>query len=130
MKRLNATSLASLTESRSLDIAPTTGYAAPLRRDWVERIFAVLSAGFGQQFADKWSCADPDEMKALWANKLAGFFDQPDALRKALDEATDASFPPNIGEFKKLCQKHYVDRSASYRAAESAARLMSEIKAR
>lgn len=128
MQRLNVTSLANHISSGNCDVAPVTGHISPLKVEWVERIFAVLAAGFGQLFADKWSCADPSEMKSLWANKLAGFFDQPEAIRKALDEATDAKFPPNIGEFRALCQKHYVDKSKSDRAKASSDALMAKIR--
>lgn len=88
------------------DVMPFAGQE-PLRRDWIERIFVVLHASFGQQFVSKWAGVSPDEMKALWARKLSQYFDQPQAIRKALEDACDLEFPPSLGEFQRLLQKHY-----------------------
>ena len=106
----NVTSLPTQSASHSASITIHSNGRPPLRTDWVERIFAVLAAAFGRQFSDFWAGVDPDEMKALWARKLAGFYDQPDAIRRALDEATSARFPPNVGEFYALCQKFYITK--------------------
>jgi len=111
----NVTSLPTAYGSRNAEITVAGDGRPPLREDWVERIFAVLAAGFGRQFSDQWSGVDPAEMKSLWSRKLAGYFDQPEAIRKALDEATNAKFPPNVGEFLAICQKHYVSRRADDR---------------
>jgi len=108
----NVTSLQDYCDSRSSGAAVRYDPRPALRTDWVERIFAVLAAGFGSQFADKWAGVDADEKKALWARKLAGFFDQPEAIREALDKAVELKYPPNLGEFYSLCQSRYQIRPA------------------
>ena len=109
----NVTALPTAYASAECAITVAGDGRPPLREDWVERIFAVLSAGFGRQFADQWAASDPLEMKALWARKLSGYFDQPQAIRAALDDATSRQFPPNIGEFLAMCQRHYRHRHAA-----------------
>lgn len=110
--KANVTSLANHSASRDVVIDVPGSGRPPLRIDWVERIFSVLSAGFGRQFADQWAGVDPDEMKHLWAKKLRDFFDQPEAISGALDEATSAKFPPNVGEFREMCKSRYIDKTA------------------
>ena len=112
MNRTNVTSLANQPASHSVVIDVTGNGRPPLRIDWVERIFAVLSAGFGRQFADQWAGVDPVEMKSLWAKKLRNFYDQPEAISGALEEATNAKFPPNVGEFREMCRTRYVEKVA------------------
>ena len=80
---------------------------ALLRKDFMDRIFSVLSAAIGEQFAAKWDNTTPEEMKVVWGRKLAGFSDQPDAIRGALDEAIERPYPPNLGEFYGMCQRRY-----------------------
>ncbi len=109
----NVTSLANPFASRETAITVHSDGRPPLRIDWIEQIFTVLSAAFGRQFADQWAGIDPAEMKALWATKLSAFFDQPDAIRRALDDATDQKFPPNVGEFKALALRHYREKPAT-----------------
>ncbi len=87
--------------------AVTTGRVTPLREDFMDRIFSVLSAAFGEQFAAKWDNTTPDEMKVVWGRKLAAYSDQPDAIRGALDEAIERQYPPNLGEFYLMCQRRY-----------------------
>jgi hypothetical protein len=79
----------------------------PLRADYLDRIFAVLSGAFGSQFTAKWEGTDPADMKAVWGNKLHRYSDQPDAIRGALDEAIELTYPPNLGEFYLMCQRRY-----------------------
>lgn len=105
--RKNVTSLPTVRGSANTQITVAGDGRPPLPENWVRRIFAVLSAAFGRQFADQWAGVDPDEMIGLWARKLAGYIDQPDAIRKALDDATNQTFPPNVGEFLAMCQRHY-----------------------
>lgn len=114
------TSLPKPFESRSGELA-TSGNSPPaLRTDWVERIFSVLAAGFGRQFSDQWAGVDHDEMKALWSRKLAGFFDQPEAIRSALDSAVELEFPPNLGRFYAICQSKYQRKQPEMSEADKA----------
>lgn len=77
---------------------------------WVDRIFAHLSAMYGARFADMWRGTDLADVKAMWASKLAGFADTPNAIKLALD-SLDArlnkngeAYPPNLPEFLSMCR--------------------------
>lgn len=118
----NVTSLANPFASREAVITVHSDGRPPLRIDWIEQIFTVLAAGFGRQFSDQWAGVDPVEMKALWATKLSAFFDQPDAIRRALDDATDQKYPPNVGEFKALALRHYREKRTTNRNADTGER--------
>lgn len=57
---------------------------------------------YGSKLDSMWSGVKPEELRAHWANELAGFQDMPEAIGHALDNLPE-SFPPTLGEFKKLC---------------------------
>ncbi len=80
-----------------------------LPASWVEKIFARLLGIYGRQFSDKFSRmvgnvdAGMENAKQVWAEELAGFGDQPDAIAYALKNL-DPRFPPSALEFRELCR--------------------------
>lgn len=82
--------------------ANSTSRALPAA--WINRIFDEFSAYFGKHFADMWASSDPENVKRVWAEKLAGFKDCPEVIKHALDCAARAKFPPTLGEFLELCR--------------------------
>lgn len=75
-----------------------------LPETWIERIFSEMSVLYGSKFADLWAGADPKEIRAGWAKRLAGFEDHPKAIRAALDSLDERPFPPTLPEFIALCR--------------------------
>jgi len=71
---------------------------------WINRLFAVLGAIYGSKFADMWAGADPEVMKQVWAEKLAGFAHRPDIIRGALNDCDDLAWPPTLPEFIGMCR--------------------------
>ncbi len=49
-----------------------------------------------------WKCVDPKEMKAFWAEALAGY--SADELRAGIDKCKLRDWPPTLPEFLKLCR--------------------------
>ena len=71
---------------------------------WIDRLFARLSSMYGTKLSDLWRGSDPHEVKAVWAEKLAGFYDMPDCIKNALDACDDKPWPPTLPEFIALCR--------------------------
>lgn len=78
---------------------------------WVRKLFGELQGSYGTRFLDMWRSGqtnlDGDDVgllnaMALWAEKLAGFRDRPDAIRRALDNLPP--HPPTLPEFVGLCR--------------------------
>jgi hypothetical protein len=78
---------------------------AALPDEWVARIFSVMSALYGSQFADLWAGTNQDEVRGMWARKLAGFASMPGAIKAALDSLDSRAKPPNLPEFLGLCRE-------------------------
>jgi hypothetical protein len=93
--------------SGSHQVQPFESSGETLRDDYLSQIFMVLAASFGTQFTAKWEGTNPAAMKAVWGQKLRNYNDQPEAIRGALNEACEMEFPPNLGEFYKMCQRRY-----------------------
>lgn len=85
---------------------------------WIERIFSVMAGYYGSKFADLWSGTDPEVMRRVWAEKLAGFRDHPEVFKAALDACDDRLFPPTLPEFIGMCR---TAASSSRRPAEALA---------
>jgi hypothetical protein len=84
----------------------------PLKRSWVRKLFAELQGNYGTRFLDMWRSGQADtngddvglqNAMALWAEKLAGFRERPDAIRRVLD--TLPKHPPTLPEFVELCRQ-------------------------
>lgn len=73
----------------------------PLPSEWIDRIFAKLTARYGRDFLSKWEGVDLGVVKADWAEELAGLQNRPGAIKYALD--TPFSRPPNVNDFKEAC---------------------------
>jgi len=84
---------------------PLTPSSTALPAEWIERIFALMLASYGAKFTDLWRGTDLAAVKALWAQKLAGFSDQPKAIKAALDALDERPFPPTLPEFLALCRE-------------------------
>lgn len=75
---------------------------------WVERIFSRMAALYGTLFSDRWRDADLSEVKAVWAEELASFSDNPECYGLALKALVDGyKFPPTLPEFVALCRASY-----------------------
>ncbi len=72
---------------------------------WIERIFGHMEALYGARFLDAWRGTDLDAVRATWARRLAGFIDQPQRIRFALDALDAKPFPPTLPEFLELCRQ-------------------------
>jgi hypothetical protein len=78
----------------------------------VRKLFAELQGNYGTRFLDMWRSGqtnvDGDDVglqnaMSLWAEKLAGFRERPDAIRRVLD--TLPPHPPTLPEFVALCRQ-------------------------
>lgn len=77
---------------------------------WVAKIFDRLLGVYGNQFAAKFSRIENGVdvgilgAKQVWAEELAGFAGDPDAIAYALRNLP-ADFPPNAIQFVALCRR-------------------------
>jgi len=72
---------------------------------WVDSLFDRLEAAYGSKWLNMWGNTNLANVKALWAEKLAGFSDNPKALSYALNCLDEHPFPPTLPEFLALCRK-------------------------
>jgi hypothetical protein len=79
----------------------------------VARIFRELQGFYGSRFLDMWRIGQllPDgqdagiaNAKEVWGEKLAGFADQPERIKRALESL--GPHPPTLPEFIALCRQH------------------------
>ena len=92
----------------------TTGQSTlrqPLPIGWIRKLFAELQGNYGTRFLDMWRSGqtniDGDDVglqnaMSLWAEKLGGFRDKPEAIRRALDALPE--HPPTLPRFVELCR--------------------------
>lgn len=87
----------------------------PLPSHWVARIFRELQGYYGSRFIDMWRVGQllPDgqdagiaNAKEVWGEKLAGFADQPERIKRALESLPP--HPPTLPEFVALCRQQSV----------------------
>ena len=71
---------------------------------WIDRLFGHMAALYGSKFADLWGASDTASVKAMWAEKLAGFADSPGCIKAALSALDDRPLPPTLPEFLVLCR--------------------------
>lgn len=69
---------------------------------WIDRLFSRLSAFYGSKFADLWRGTDLAEVKAVWAEELAGFSGA--EIAKGLEGCKAKEWPPTLPEFLLLCR--------------------------
>ena len=81
----------------------------PLPSSWVERIFLRLQGVYGREFTSQYSqyVGDVDigmeNAKQVWAEELAGFTENPDAIAYALETLPDRA--PNAIKFRDACRR-------------------------
>jgi hypothetical protein len=81
-----------------------------LPQQWIERIFARLQGIYGSQFVSKFTYIENGSdvglinAKAVWAEELGGFLDQPEAISYALKNLP-SDFAPSALEFRDLCRR-------------------------
>jgi hypothetical protein len=73
--------------------------------DWVSRVFLRLEGRYGSLFLDRWKGCDLANVKATWAEELAGFADKPECIGYALQSLADQQFPPTLPEFLAACRR-------------------------
>lgn len=87
----------------------------PLPAHWVARIFRECQGQYGSRWLDLWRTGqvladgtDAGLQNALttWGEKLAGFSDRPELIRKALQCLPQ--HPPTLPEFLALCRQQSV----------------------
>lgn len=93
-----------VTQSATL---PAKQYASrePLPEAWIDRLFSRLHAMYGSKFAAMWQGTDPHEVKAVWAEELAGFREMPECLKAALQSFNESEWPPTLPQFLKACRE-------------------------
>ncbi len=83
----------------------------PLPLGWVRKLFAELQGNYGTRFLDMWRSGqtnvDGDDVglqnaMSLWAERLGGFRDKPEAIRRVLDALPE--HPPTLPKFLELCR--------------------------
>jgi hypothetical protein len=103
---------------------------------WVDRIFSHLSAMYGSKFAQMWQGTNLPDVKAMWAEKLGGFGDKPEAIKQALSSFDEEPWPPTLPDFIQACRiaaKRIQPELAALPApmtADHAAKLIAEIHAK
>lgn len=75
-----------------------------LPESWINRLFGRLEGLYGARFHDLWKGTDLENVKAVWAEKLAGFHDRPEVLKAALGACDDKPWPPTLPEFLGFCR--------------------------
>jgi hypothetical protein len=69
---------------------------------WVERIFDKLTVRYGRDFIGRWEGVNITAVKQDWADELARFQQNPDAIRYGLDNLPIGK-PPTVAEFAAIC---------------------------
>ncbi len=69
---------------------------------WIEKIFHKLTVAYGRDFLGRWEGIPLADVKADWAECLAGFVANPGAISYALDHLPDSK-PPTALDFRTIC---------------------------
>ena len=75
-----------------------------LPENWINRLFGHFEALYGAKFSSLWQGTDIANVKRMWAEKLGGFEDKPQAIKGALDALDEHPYPPTLPEFIILCR--------------------------
>jgi len=79
---------------------------------WVQRIFVTMQGSYGTRFLNMWKTGQilPDGNDAgivnamsLWGEKLGGYVDRPDVIKKVLDSLPHD--PPSLPQFVDLMRQ-------------------------
>lgn len=87
----------------------------PIPVSWIEQVFSRLLAMYGNRFTSMWEGLDPQQIKQVWADGLAGFGKE-DILRGLDACKTGRDWPPTLPEFRKLCRPVPAYEPAFYEA--------------
>lgn len=90
----------------------------PIPMPWIEKLFARLTAMYGNRFLDMWRGLNMKEIKAVWAEQLAGMSGQ--EIRTGVQALIGRDFPPSLPEFIKLCRPQIDPIAAYYEAVKGA----------
>lgn len=83
---------------------------------WVAKIFQTMLGNYGSRFLNQWKTGQtlPDgtdaglkNAMAFWADKLGGFSEQPERIRRVLDSLP--ADPPSLPQFVELCRLSRAD---------------------
>jgi hypothetical protein len=83
---------------------------------WVQKIFATMQGNYGSRFINMWKTgqilangndAGIDNAMNHWAEKLGGYKDNPETLRKVLDNLPPE--PPTLPQFLQMLRQAWVE---------------------
>jgi hypothetical protein len=74
-----------------------------LPAEWVDQLFKRLSVRYGRSFMARWEGVEIADVKADWAQVLAGFRARPDCIAYGLDNLPPDR-PPTATQFRDLCR--------------------------
>jgi hypothetical protein len=72
--------------------------------EWVDKLFQKFGLIYGVDVARRYQGLDPAEIKRQWQEALAGFKDNPAAIKFALDHLPPDRCP-NVLQFRDLCRQ-------------------------
>lgn len=75
----------------------------PLPAAWIERLFERMAGLYGARFADVWRGTDPERVKRIWAEELAGFGGE--EIARGVQALKTRDWPPTLPEFLRLCRQ-------------------------
>lgn len=104
---------------RSMSSPALSPDGAPIPTRWVEDLFARLTAIVGSAMGTVYAGADPELVKAEWAEALAGF--SADEIKRGIAAVRTRRFPPNLPEFLHLCRPA-LDPEIAWHEAEAGMR--------
>lgn len=94
-----------------MDRAQESLMRRPLPDSWVAKIFQAMQGNYGTRFLNQWKTGQTLEdgtdagvknAMAFWADKLGGFAEQPERIRRVLDSLPPE--PPSLPQFVELCR--------------------------
>lgn len=88
---------------------------SPLPTPWIERLFERLTAIVGSTMATVYAGADPQLVKAEWAEALSGF--SAAEVQRGIAATRTRRFAPNLPEFLHLCRPSLDPEIAWFEAA-------------
>lgn len=70
--------------------------------EWIDRLFARLSAMYGAKFVAAWEGFDLSGVKSVWMEDLAEF--TPAEIAAGVNACKTREWPPSLPEFIRLCR--------------------------
>lgn len=93
---------------------PSLTQSRRLPDNWVQRIFATMQGNYGSRFLNMWKTGqiladgnDAGIVNAMntWAEKLGGWHDHPDTIKKVLENLP--AEPPTLPQFVQMLRHSY-----------------------